>query len=214
MENNFEVREWLQDIELRQNEQGKEVISGYAIVFDRESEDLGGFKEIIERTAADTVDFSDTVATFNHDANNVLGRVPQTMKYRIDERGVYVEIEPPDTTIGRDTTTLIKRGDVKGMSFTFRISEKGQRWEKPTGGQKTYTRYISKLDVIPELGPVVFPAYRATDAMVAKRALGVLKDAEEKELTDALQKERELNQIKINNQHRALKLKMRTRFNK
>lgn len=210
METNLETREYLHPVELRTNESGKEVIAGYAIVFDRESEDLGGFTEVIDKRAVDSVDFSDTVASFNHDANIVLGRVPRTMTYKVDERGVYVEIDPPESR--KDVLESIARGDVKGMSFTFRIAKGGDKWDKPSGESKLYKRTISQFEVIPELGPVVFPAYRSTDAQVAKRALGVLKDAEERELSDALQKEKELNKIKLNNYHRALKAKLRMRF--
>ena len=212
MSENIEIRELLEDVELRANEQGEEVLTGYAIVFNRESEDLGGFKEIIERSAVDAVNFSNTVATFNHNANNVLGRVPKTMTYSVDDRGVKVEIKLPDTTAGNDVRELVKRGDVKGMSFTFRIAQDGDKWDKPTGNGKYYKRTVTKIEAIPELGPVVFPAYRATDVTVAKRALGVLKDAEEREVTDALQREREKEEIRITNYHRALKLKIRGRI--
>lgn len=210
MENNLERREILQEIELRTNEQGKEVIAGYAIVFGQESQDLGGFTEIIDNRAVQNVDFSDTVASFNHDANIVLGRVPRTMTYKVDERGVYVEIDPPESR--KDVLESIRRGDVKGMSFTFRISKGGDKWEKPSGESKLYKRTISQFDVIPELGPVVFPAYLSTDVGVAKRALGVLKDTEERELSEALQREKELNEIKISNYHRSLKAKIKMRI--
>lgn len=211
---NIEVRDLIEDIEIRANAEGEEVIAGYAIVFNRESEDLGGFKETIDPGAVAAVDFRNTVATFNHNPNNVLGRVPLTMTYQVDDRGVYVEIKPPDTAVGRDLVTLVKRKDVRGMSFTFRVGKDGDKWDSPTGANKLYKRTVTKIDAIPELGPVVFPAYRATNVAVAKRALGILKDAEEREATDALEKARELDEIKIKNYHRALKLKIKTRSKK
>jgi HK97 family phage prohead protease len=210
-----ETRTIMQPVELRKLEDGTEVLSGYAIVFNQESEDLGGFVETIERSSTEGVDFSDTVSTFNHDANNVLGRVPKTMTYSVDERGIKVDIYPPDTTTGRDVKELVRRGDVKGMSFTFRIKKDGDKWEKPKDARGLYHRTISAFEQIPELGPVVFPAYRATDISVAKRELGMLKDIEERESTDALELERakkELEREKVNNYHRELKLKIRSRL--
>lgn len=210
-----ETRTIMQPVELRKLEDGTEVLSGYVIVFNQESEDLGGFVETIERSATQSVDFSDTVSTFNHDPNLVLGRVPKTMSYTVDERGVRVDITPPDTTTGRDVRELVRRGDVKGMSFTFRIKKDGQKWEKPKDARGLHHRTITAFDAIPEWGPVVFPAYRATDITVAKRELGMLKDKEERESTDALELERakqELERDKVNNYHRELKLKIRSRL--
>lgn len=209
-----EVRTILQPVELRTLEDGTEVLTGYAIVFNQESEDLGGFVETIEQSATDGVDFSDTVSTFNHDANQVLGRVPKTMSYDVDERGVKVVITPPETQTGRDVKELVRRGDVKGMSFTFRVAKNGDKWEKPKDQRNLYHRTITKFEVIPEWGPVVFPAYRATDVTVAKRQLGVMKDAEERESSEALELERAKQDLKIKNYHRKLDLELRQRAGK
>lgn len=203
-----------QPVELRTLDDGTEVISGYALVFDSESENLGGFVETIDRTAVDGVDFSDTVSTFNHDANLVLGRVPRTMTYNVDERGVKVDIIPPDTQAGRDVRELVRRGDVKGMSFTFRIKEKGDKWEKPRDARNVYHRTITKFEAIPEWGPVVFPAYRATDVSVAKRELGVLKDKEERETSDAMELERAKEELKIKQHLEQLELALNLRRGK
>ena len=207
-----ETRDLMQPVELRTLADGTEVLSGYAIVFNSESEDLGGFVETVERTAVDGVDFSNTVATFNHNADNVLGRVPKTMTYEVDERGVKVNIIPPDTTTGKDVRELVRRGDVKGMSFTFSIKEGGQKWEKPKDARNVYHRTITRFDLIPEWGPVVFPAYRATDITVAKRELGKLKDEEERQTTEAMELEKAKKKIELENYHRNLKLKIRKRL--
>jgi len=200
-----------QPVELRALDDGQEVISGYALVFNQESEDLGGFTEVIEPRSVANVDFSDTVATFNHDANQVLGRVPRTMTYEVDDRGIKVNIIPPDTTTGRDVKELVKRGDVKGMSFTFRIGKKGDKWEKPKDARGLYHRTITEIEMIPEWGPVVFPAYRATDVSVAKRELGVLKDQEERTASDALELERAKNELKVKQHLEQLELELKLR---
>jgi phage head maturation protease len=82
------------------------------------------------------------------------------------------------------------------MSFTFRIGKKGDKWEKPKDARNLYHRTITKIDSIPEFGPVVFPAYRATDVSVAKRELGVLKDKEERETSEALELERAKEEVR------------------
>ena len=207
----IEIREDLEEVELRATDDGKEVITGYAIVFNRESQDLGGFKEIILPSAVDGVRWSETIATFNHNADNILGRVPKTMTLTVDERGVKVEIVPPDTTVGRDVMELIRRRDVKGMSFTFRIKKNGDKWEQPKGDKGPYLRTISAFDIIPELGPVAMPAYPSTNVSVAKRALSMLMDEKERQESDQIERENQLQKIKLQNYHRAMRLKLRGR---
>lgn len=50
------------------------VVEGYAIIFDTLSDDLGGFKEIINPNALNEVDISDVKCLINHDFNQVVGR--------------------------------------------------------------------------------------------------------------------------------------------
>lgn len=186
-----------QSLELRTVPGGKQVIAGYAIVFNQLSGNLGGFVEVIEPRATNSVDFSDTVATFNHNSNIVLGRVPKTMSYRVDSKGVYVEIQPPETR--KDILEHIRRGDIKGMSFTFRIKKGGDTWEAPNAGRILPLRRITAFDIIPELGPVTNPAYTQTDVTVAMRSLELFKKKNPKA-------------FELAEYHRKLRLKIQASF--
>ena len=146
------------------------VIKGYAIVFGTLSEDLGGFREIIEATAVDrTLAGGDVRALVDHDPSKVLGRRKAgTLKLEKDARGLLVTITPPDTTVGRDTLALVGRGDVSGMSFTFEVVRPGgERFER-RGDQ--LVRIVSDA-IIHEVSVVTFPSYTATDVQVARRSL-------------------------------------------
>lgn len=69
-----EIRSISSTLELRAAEGSeKEVITGYALKFNRWSSVLGGwFKEIIDPRALDQADMTNVVALFNHDESKVL----------------------------------------------------------------------------------------------------------------------------------------------
>jgi len=204
-----ETRTFSEDIEIRVNEKGKEVISGYAIVFNQESRNLGGFVEYISPEAVRDADMSDVVALFNHDQNLILGRTPGTLTLETDEHGVRYFIDPPDTTTGNDLKVSIKRGDVKGSSFGFTVKANGDVWEKPNRKGDPYKRTITAFDKIWDVSPVVTPAYVQTDTTVAKRELGMLKDQDERQETEALELENAKRKLKINQEQEQLTLKLK-----
>lgn len=145
---------------------GKTTIVGYGAVFYR-SEESGTeykmFSDLVERIAPTAFDRAirerhDAAGLFNHDPNQLLGRVSAgTMRLAVDERGLRYEIDVPDTQAGRDVVESIRRKDVKGSSFAFRVTK--QTWQEQEDGPDI--RVIEDLDLF-DTGPVVFPAYAGT----------------------------------------------------
>ena len=142
------------------------MISGYAAVFDSDSEDLGGFTERIERGAfAEAIKVSDVRALFNHDNNMILARTASgTLRIYEDERGLKYEFEAPNTNVGNDVLEMIKRGDISQSSFGFTVEQ--DSWAKRDG---TTYRTIKKVKRLYDVSPVTFPAY--PEASVAVRKL-------------------------------------------
>ncbi|WP_446038816.1 HK97 family phage prohead protease [Streptomyces sp. SID1121] len=138
---------------------------GYAYRFGELSHDLGGFRERIAPGAGmASLERNDVVATFNHNVDGVLGRRSSgTLRVGEDDHGGWYEVDLPDTTTGRDLAELLKRGDVKGSSFTFRVGRGGQRRAGTDPETGLPIREITEMDVA-ELGPVLNPAYPTTDA--------------------------------------------------
>ncbi|MCX5153694.1 HK97 family phage prohead protease [Streptomyces sp. NBC_00291] len=149
---------------------------GYAYRFGELSLDLGGFRERITPGAGmASLERNDVLATFNHDMNQVLGRRSSgTLRVGEDEAGGWYEVDLPNTTVGRDLAELLKRGDVKGSSFTFRVGRDGQRRAGTDPETGLPIREITEMDVA-ELGPVLNPAYPTTDAALRsiEAALGI-----------------------------------------
>jgi HK97 family phage prohead protease len=195
-----ELRVYNNDVEIRLDADGVEHIRGYAVVFNSESRDLGGFIETISPTAFREADMSDVLGLYNHDYNIVLGRTPMTLTLNVDERGVSYDIIPPDTTAAKDLITSIKRGDVRGSSFGFTIAKDGDQWEKPKERGGLYRRTINAVAKLFDVSPVVQPAYVNTDTTIAKRTLGILKDKEEMEVSKKMQDADEIHQLKMQRQ--------------
>jgi hypothetical protein len=153
---------------IRVDPSGDRKLTGHAIVFNRKSLDLGGFKEIIlpeavERTLSEALDVR---ALVDHEAGRILGRTRAgTLRLRSDGRGLAVEIHPPNTTNARDILESIDRGDVSGMSFSFRTLKDDWRME-----DGEVIRDVSDMRMH-EVSIVSFPAYPDTDVHVAQRAL-------------------------------------------
>ena len=144
-----------------------ETIRGYAAVYNSDSEWMGGFYEQIERGAFDGVMNDDVRAYFNHDENLLLGRVSSgTLRIGSDARGLYYEVDLPNTTYANDLVELMKRGDVNQSSFAFLIEK--DRWEQRDG--KTY-RIIEKISRLLDVSPVAQPAYPSATSELKTRDL-------------------------------------------
>jgi HK97 family phage prohead protease len=154
----------------------KHTISGYAATFDTESNDLGGFREIIRAGAFNRAlsEGHDVVARAHHRSEHLLGRVSNgTLRLSIDKRGLRYEVDVPNTTAGRDTLEYIKRGDITESSFAFSVPKGGQKWEgKASDGM--LLRELMDVDLV-DVAPVIHPAYPATE--VSARALEEAKAA-------------------------------------
>ncbi len=161
----FERRTFTGTVEFRA--EGKRLLAaGYGAVFNKLSQNLGGFVEQVAPGAfAKTIKEQDIRALFNHDEDHVLGRLAAgTLRLHEDDTGLAYEIDLPDTTSGRDVAVLLERGDVSGSSFGFRTID--DDWGETEAGFPLRTlKQVSARDV----GPVTFPAY--TDSTSALRSL-------------------------------------------
>lgn len=165
-------RRYLPAAELRLADQssGPPHIVGYAAVFNSRSLDLGGFTEFIRpgAFARTLMEQPDIRALFDHQSNAILGRTKSgTMTIGEDQRGLFVDITPPDTETGRSVCESIKRGDIDGMSFGFQT--RSDAWSTDDGMP---LRELTDVD-LSEVSVVTFPAY--PDTAVATRSLAAWK---------------------------------------
>ena len=156
-----ELRFLSTEIETKEEER---TISGYAIVFNDKSKNLGNFQEIISPTALDNTDLSNTFLYRQHDENKVLASSKSgTLNLQITTRGLYFSATLPDTALGQDTYELIKRGDLSSMSFGFYV-----RKDSFDMTQSPSVRTVLDIAALKEISVVNFPAYESST--VSKRA--------------------------------------------
>ncbi|MCA9167578.1 MAG: HK97 family phage prohead protease [Planctomycetales bacterium] len=85
------------------------------------------------------------------------------MSVTVDSVGLRYEIEPADTTLYRDVAEMIRRGDIDGSSFGFKVLK--EDWLIENGLEIRELLDVELLDV----GPVTFPAYTAASSDLASR---------------------------------------------
>jgi HK97 family phage prohead protease len=182
------------DCELRATRRGR-TIEGTGIVFNKLSNDLGGFREIIKPEAVDGVlEASDILCLMNHDeSRGILARSTNgegSMSVTKAPVGVKCVFDAPETALGDEALSGVRRNDIRAMSFAFTIAEDGDSWAKQP--DDTYLRTITKFDKIYDLSLVYRPAY--SDTAVAVRKLVDVKvsdvKAEEKRIADLEEEQR------------------------
>ena len=166
----LEVRSMATEVRMVEMEDGRKLIRGYAAVFNARSqvlsEDDRQFREYIKPGAFQrSLAEADVRALFNHDTRSLLGRKGAgTLRLYEDEHGLRYEIDPPDTTTGRDVVEMLRRGDLTGSSFGFATI--ADNWTTDADGMDL--RELREVHLF-DVGPVTFPAY--TQASAAYRSL-------------------------------------------
>lgn len=169
----------IKDLEVRQaTDDEPPVIVGYPAVYGALSEDLGGFKEVIEPGFFEEVlQVDDTRAVQNHDPNLVLGRRKAgTLVLEDTPKGLKALIVPPDTQYARDLLTVMERGDVDQMSFMFytKTGELGSRWSRLDDGTVLRTLIRGGCASLRDVSIVTYPAYPETSASVRAEARALI----------------------------------------
>ena len=152
------------EFELRAAPQGNGMtFSGYAAVFNSDSEPLPFIERIAPGAFAKSLKSRNNIRMYmNHDSSLLLATTrAKTLRLQEDSKGLLVDADLPDTTVGRDLSVLMQRKDVDSMSFGFTVPQGGDRWSDD--GTRRELKQIRLFEVSVVTG---FPAYAATSASV------------------------------------------------
>lgn len=161
MKSKIETRMNLTNFEIRESNEGM-IFEGYAAVFNSPSQPLPFIERIAPGAFSRTLRSRNEIKLlWNHDSSEILGSTRAgtlTLEERAD--GLFARAVLPNTTRGRDTAELLRRGDVNAMSFGFTVPPGGDEWN--ADGSERILRSIR----LHEVSIVGSPAYLATTANV------------------------------------------------
>jgi uncharacterized protein len=170
--NQNEIRTlWIQHLETRSQADTDPKITGRAAVYGEFQLliDMWGdhFYERIQKGAlTETLAGDhDIFALKNHNWNEILGRTGTNLTLSDQENGLYFELVPNHSTLGRDILEDVRSGLIQGCSIGFRIVD--QEWEERKG---EWFRTITGLE-LREITLTPIPAYTSTSAEVRSLTL-------------------------------------------
>ncbi len=143
---------------VRTSADGSKQVSGYAIVFNSPSADMG-FTEICSPTMLDRTlnEKPDVLAFRDHKQELLIGRTTAgTLTLKKDKTGLAFTITLPNTAIGLDTAENVRLRNLTGCSFGFTTRE--DDW---TLVDDKLVRTLLDVDLY-EISITSFPAYEAT----------------------------------------------------
>ena len=105
---------------------GKMIVEGYPIVFDKEARIEGwdgGFYEKIDRHAFDGADMSDVALKYNHNDDFLIMARTRNASLTLtpDDHGVFMHAELIDTDSNSDIYKMVKSGLLTEGSFAFTV---------------------------------------------------------------------------------------------
>lgn len=146
-------------------------LEGYAAVFGhsaRISATQGDFDETIRPGAfTRSLRNKQPVLQWEHGRDPRVGMVPigELKEIREDSKGLFVRARLFDNPVVEPIRQAIAGQAIKGMSFRFNVPKGGDKWESGRSRDGIDRRDVYDAN-LPEVSPVVFPAYDQTTVHV------------------------------------------------
>jgi len=190
-----EVRTITAKVELRmqgEGDQQQEVIEGYALKFDKWSDNLGYFMKVREKIdphALDSCDMKNVVATFNHNQDMPLARNTVSigddgnLQLSPDNIGLHFNCIPTKTSYANDLKENIRAAVVNQCSFAFSLDPEDEAADDIVWNdqEETYERTINKIQTLYDVSIVTTPAYPDTEAVAGQRCKDKIEELKSKD---------------------------------
>ena len=172
-------------IEIREMDDGKKIVEGYATTFDQEYTlySVGDYelRESIDRHAFDETDMKDVIMQYDHEGRVFARKSNGTLQLETDDHGLKIRAELGGTEIGRQLYEEIKGGYTTKMSFGFTVS-KQERTEEEIEGKIIIHRKITGIKKLYDVSAVSLPANDATEITSRNLGEGLIAEVKQEKL--------------------------------
>lgn len=186
-------------LEVREEQDGKKIVEGYATTFGNEYRLWGDafyeVRESIDAHAFDNTDMSDVIMQYDHEGRVFARKSNGTLEVAPDEKGLHIRADLGGTELGRQLYEEIRGGYTDKMSFGFTVS-KQERTEEQVEAKTIVHRKITGIKKLYDVSAVSLPANDATEISARSFSEGVIAEIE-KELLAVQARKRKIQKIRI-----------------
>lgn len=186
-------------LEVREEQDGKKIVEGYATTFGNEYKLWGDafyeVRESIDAHAFDDTDMADVIMQYDHEGRVFARKSNGTLEVQPDEKGLHIRADLGGTELGRQLYEEIRGGYTNKMSFGFTVS-KQERTEEQVEAKTIVHRKITGIKKLYDVSAVSLPANDATEISARNFSEGVIAEIE-KELLAVQARKRKIQKIRL-----------------
>lgn len=186
-------------LEVREEDDGKKIVEGYATTFGNEYRLWGGdsyeVRESIDANAFSNTDMADVIMQYDHEGRVFARKSNGTLDVAPDGKGLHIRADLGGTELGRQLYEEIRGGYTNKMSFGFTVS-KQERTEEIVEGKTIVHRKITGIKKLYDVSAVSLPANDATEISARNFSEGVIAEVEKEILAEKV-RQRKKKQIEI-----------------
>lgn len=188
--NEREYRDFrLSQIEIREAEDGRKIVEGYATTFNEEYKLWGDERyqvlESVDGNAFKDTDMSDVIMQYDHEGRVFARTGNGTLKLEADSHGLKIIADLGGTELGRQLYEEIKGGYTNKMSFGFRVKTAERIIEEDeVTGNVTVHRKITAIEKLYDVSAVSLPANDATEISARNLGEGVIAEVKQERLAE------------------------------
>ena len=186
-------------LEVREEQDGKKIVEGYATTFGNEYRLWGDayyeVRESIDAHAFDNTDMSDVIMQYDHEGRVFARKSNGTLEVQPDEKGLHIRADLGGTELGRQLYEEIRGGYTDKMSFGFTVS-KQERTEEQVEAKTIVHRRITGIKKLYDVSAVSLPANDATEISARNFSEGVIAEIE-KEILAVQARKRKIQKIRL-----------------
>ena len=161
-------------MEIREEQDGRKVVEGYATTFDEEYKLWGDERyqvlESVDGNAFKDTDMGDVIMQYDHEGPVFARTGNGTLKLEADSHGLKVTADLGGTERGRQLFEEIRGGYTNKMSFAFTVAADERLTTRDADGHITVLRTITKIGKLYDVSAVSLPANDATE--ISARTIG------------------------------------------